>query len=77
MSIATHHDEEAENQWGEVNSLIKWKDILFGIALGHCPAHERWFRKSSAFSEKSSRALLRNFNYTLKTASFIFKTAWQ
>lgn len=33
MSIATHHDEEAENQWGEVNSPIKQKDILVGIAL--------------------------------------------
>lgn len=76
MRTATHHDEPHKKQRiSKERSVapLSSRTILVGISLCHCPACECWFRKSSAFAERSSRALLSNFNYTLQIANFIFK----
>lgn len=67
---------KAENQQGEVNSPIKQRTGWVASPCCTSPACKRRFRKSSEFAERSSRALLRDFNDTLRIASFIFKTVW-
>lgn len=57
MSTATHHDEPHKKQrTSEERSMgpLSSRTMLGSIALWHRPARECWFRKFSAFAERSS-----------------------